>query len=70
MPIYEYRCNGCGEVFARLQSISTATEDSIPCPECESTETERLLSTFAAGPSSSETAACGVPAGCGASGGG
>ena len=40
------------------------------CPECDSDETKRLLSTFAAGSSASDSAPCGVPAACGAAGGG
>jgi putative FmdB family regulatory protein len=67
MPIYEYRCTACGTVFARLQSVSNPGKD-IPCPKCECAETERVLSTFAAGSSTS-----GGPAsapGCGGGGGG
>lgn len=69
MPIYEYQCNSCGHVFARLQAISTP-QKPMNCPECDSDETKRLLSTFAAGSSASDSAPCGVPAACGAAGGG
>lgn len=69
MPIYEYQCSACGTVFARLQSIST-TPKPMSCPECNSDETKRLVSTFAAGASTSEATSCGAPAPCGASGGG
>ncbi len=68
MPIYEYRCQSCGAVFARLQSVS-APADSMVCPECGGSETERLLSAFAAGSSSSTPASCGAPAPCGGGGG-
>jgi putative FmdB family regulatory protein len=69
MPIYEYRCRACGTVFARLQPISMPT-DATTCPECKSYETERLLSTFAAGASSSgRSSSAGSPP-CGAGGGG
>ena len=69
MPIYEYRCSACGTVFARLQSISAAAV-SIECPECGGKETERLVSTFAAGPttSSAGSSSGGSPS-CGGGGG-
>jgi putative FmdB family regulatory protein len=69
MPIYEYRCAGCGAVFARLQSISNPAGD-IRCPKCDSDETERILSTFAAGTSTTGTAVDSGQPGCGAGGGG
>jgi len=69
MPIYEYRCSDCGTVFARLQSVSTPTNVT-DCPKCGSAETERLLSTFAAGPSSTAGTSSSGPPSCGAGGGG
>ena len=68
MPIYEFRCPECGTVFARLRSMSNAGE-SVPCPECHNEKTERLLSTFASG-SSSSNAACPSAPTCGSAGGG
>ena len=43
MPIYDYACTACDERFDELQR-----SDAPPptCPACESTETQRLLSTF------------------------
>lgn len=69
MPIYEYRCNSCGAFFARLQSIANPPPQVL-CPTCESDHTERLLSTFAAGPSSTGAGSYGPPGGCGPAGGG
>jgi putative FmdB family regulatory protein len=51
MPIYEYGCSNCGEVFERLLKMSEA---DIPtkeeCPNCFYKETvEQLMSTFALG---------------------
>ena len=69
MPIYEYCCTACGTVFARLQSVSNPGKD-IPCPKCECTDTERVLSTFAAGPSSSGASSHPSAPGCGGGGGG
>ncbi|MEX1309672.1 MAG: zinc ribbon domain-containing protein [Candidatus Sulfomarinibacteraceae bacterium] len=69
MPIYEYRCTACGTVFARLQSISNPGKDN-PCPKCECTDTERVLSTFAAGSSASTAPSFPSAPGCGGGGGG
>lgn len=43
MPIYEYRCNQCGNVFDAIRSMSAA-DQSIACEKCASKETSRLLS--------------------------
>jgi putative FmdB family regulatory protein len=40
MPIYEYKCRGCGNEFEQLVRKS----DVPACPSCASTELERLLS--------------------------
>jgi len=62
MPIYEYRCNGCGKKFEELVS-GTATE--LACPACGSKETQKLLSVFAAATGSNNVStACPQP-GCG-----
>jgi putative FmdB family regulatory protein len=42
MPIYEYRCDGCGERFEEY--LSTSTKPAPPCPACGSAKVERLLS--------------------------
>jgi putative FmdB family regulatory protein len=41
MPIYEYRCAGCGKDFERYVSGQTAV---VACPECESSQVTRRLS--------------------------
>lgn len=48
MPLYEYLCRNCGKPFEKLRRMQDADRDVI-CPECQSDEVERLLSTFAAG---------------------
>lgn len=49
MPIYEYRCNACGEVFSRLYRSIRAAEaaESPACPTCGSAEVQRLISQIA-----------------------
>jgi putative FmdB family regulatory protein len=48
LPLYEYRCRGCGERFEVLQRLG-ASGDDVLCPRCGEERPERVLSTFAAG---------------------
>jgi len=43
MPIYEFRCENCGEVFEKLQRMD---EDYPPCPNCGSFDVMKLPSIF------------------------
>jgi len=43
MPLYEYYCEGCDEVFEALRSVS-ASEESTRCPKCGS-EADRIMPT-------------------------
>ncbi len=45
MPIYEFSCETCGEVFER---ILTGNAHEARCPSCGSNELARLVSGFAA----------------------
>jgi len=49
MPIYEYQCQQCGNVFSHLwRSISAASEsDVLLCPTCGSESTTRIVSQVA-----------------------
>ncbi|MEZ5400030.1 MAG: zinc ribbon domain-containing protein [Bryobacteraceae bacterium] len=51
MPMYEYRCQECGEKYEQLRRMSEA-DTGLACPRCASQKVERLLSAFA-------TAGCG-----------
>ena len=42
MPIYEYRCEKCGERFEEYLSVSS--KPAPPCPTCSSEKTNRLMS--------------------------
>lgn len=63
MPLYEYRCAGCGAEFERY--VSTAA-GAVACPVCASPDVKRKLSLFAfrttgpslPGPGSSGGACC------------
>jgi putative FmdB family regulatory protein len=45
MPIYEYRCPGCGYAFERL--VRMGASDTPACPSCGAGDTRRLVSTIA-----------------------
>ena len=44
MPIYEYSCNACNEIFALLQW--NPEEKDTACPRCGSQNIKKLLSQF------------------------
>jgi putative FmdB family regulatory protein len=46
MPIYEYQCQQCGDIFSHLwRSIAAASEsDALLCPNCGSESTKRIVS--------------------------
>lgn len=46
VPIFEFRCDECGERFATLVGM-VAEEDSEACPKCGSPKTRRLVSRVA-----------------------
>jgi putative FmdB family regulatory protein len=46
--MYEYRCRECSKLFEMLRRMADADRD-VECPECQSGEVERLLSTFSSG---------------------
>ena len=50
MPLYEYKCTGCGHQFELL--IFKASQP-VACPSCASESVERLLSMFAVSSESS-----------------
>jgi putative FmdB family regulatory protein len=47
MPIYEYQCKDCGEVFEKVVSFTEAAKMPV-CPECASSNTHKQLSSIAA----------------------
>ena len=46
MPIYAYRCDGCGKVTEQLASIN-AIPDQVACAHCSATQTHRIISNVA-----------------------
>ncbi|MEW6619119.1 MAG: zinc ribbon domain-containing protein [bacterium] len=55
MPIYEYRCQKCGEKFELLQGIN----ETPVCNSCGSKELSRIFSSAAVMGGSSQTEASG-----------
>ena len=77
MPLFEYRCSKCSSKFEVLHK-SIRNIESVECPECHSTEINKLLSSFSAAgfsksgndfspsPENCETSSCGCSSGyCG-----
>lgn len=44
MPIYEYRCQACGQQFDKLFRSLSQIPAEIECPVCQSVEVQRLIS--------------------------
>jgi putative FmdB family regulatory protein len=45
MPIYEYKCQECGNQFEFL--VLPPAKDASACPSCKSDKLERMISRFA-----------------------
>jgi putative FmdB family regulatory protein len=56
MPIYEYRCRKCGEVFERYMKVNESGE-SLTCPYCGEKKPEKILSSFSSS-KGSESSSC------------
>ena len=58
MPIYEFKCNNCGNLFEELCPMGSQGE-GVKCPVCESEDVTKQFSSFASqvkGSSSSSSA--------------
>ncbi len=59
MPLYDYHCQKCENIFTELRKTSEI-DYPINCPECRSIDTIRSLSRFSVGGTTSGiTAVCG-----------
>jgi putative FmdB family regulatory protein len=61
MPIYEYQCRKCGEVFERYMKVNEKG-DSLTCPYCGEKKPEKMLSSFSSS-KGSESSSCGPTGG-------
>ncbi|MCP4566526.1 MAG: zinc ribbon domain-containing protein [FCB group bacterium] len=71
MPLYEYKCGDCGNVFEEL--VGKTVPDNMPlCPKCGSDNCQKLFSTFATavGGKSSMPSCPAAGKGCAGAGGG
>lgn len=68
MPIYDYKCNDCGNTYDVFHKVREVIDDVV-CPSCDSKEHTRLLSApnVSVGCSSSTDFApsCSTGGGCG-----
>lgn len=46
MPMYEYICKGCDHRFEIMQALSAKADETV-CPRCNTTNSRRLMSSFA-----------------------
>jgi len=67
MPIYEYRCLNCGKEFEKLMGFNDPDIQSPECPDCQSRNTQKQLSTIAA--QSNQGSDFSGASSCGSSGG-
>jgi putative FmdB family regulatory protein len=60
MPLYEYRCQACGDTFETIRGLNDKDED-VECPQCGAKKAEKLMSacTIKGASSSSSTSSCG-----------
>ena len=66
MPIYEFRCAGCGQSFEELV-LRRQDSEAVVCPRCGSQQVTQLLSSFACGAAAKGDGGAG--GGCGGGGG-
>ena len=67
MPIYEYRCENCGEPFEKLVKFS-ASDAQVECPKCGSKHTKKALSLFGVGAGKGSSSVGSSAGSCGSSG--
>ena len=62
MPLYEFRCEGCSEIFEHL-AMSGKDEFRAKCPHCGGEELSRVMSASNSVVSGSGGSAAGCPGG-------
>ena len=67
MPIFEYRCDGCGHEFEELESIANRDKRR-ECPACGAARITRKISTFSARVAAEPSGSCPSADTCGSSG--
>lgn len=67
MPLYEYRCKSCDEVFEKMMRWSESDRSPV-CPTCQSPDTHKQISTFASHGAGSGASVSSTGSSCGSSG--
>jgi putative FmdB family regulatory protein len=62
MPIFEYKCNSCGEDFEKL----VFGNQEMSCPKCSSKEIKKKFSVFCAAGTEKPLAGTAASSGCAA----
>ena len=62
MPIYEFQCKKCGNIFETL-FYSLQEKREVVCPACGAKKTERVMSIFGGKSGSASSAATGAASG-------
>ncbi|MDP7036898.1 MAG: zinc ribbon domain-containing protein [Candidatus Marinimicrobia bacterium] len=65
MPVYDYRCESCGNRFDELVSFSKS-DSEIECPKCSEKKSKRMLSAPSISTnehSAASSNSCGAPSG-------
>ncbi len=44
MPIYEYKCSDCGNIFEILTTSSDDTAKEVQCNKCKSAKVKKVIS--------------------------
>lgn len=67
MPIYEYQCNECDNIFEVL-TLSAKDKGQIACNKCKSDKVEKVMSAGSFRLNGSKQIPAASPAGCGRGG--
>ena len=49
MPIYEFRCKDCENIFEELVLTTQQSTETVVCPNCGSQKSEKLISAPSSG---------------------
>ncbi|MFW2367511.1 MAG: FmdB family zinc ribbon protein [Desulforhopalus sp.] len=63
MPIYEYKCNECENIFEVL-TLSAQNNEQVTCTECKSDKVDKVLSVGSFRLNSAKELPTASPAGC------
>ena len=46
MPHYDYFCNGCKKIFAKILTLAEYEKGDVACPHCGSKKVEQKVTAF------------------------